>query len=45
MAPMSTLDAVVSALDFVIEWSIAATSRLGFSLRCISGLRSPSVLR
>jgi len=28
--PMSTLDAVVSALDSVIEWSIAASSRLGY---------------
>ena len=27
---MSTLDAVVSALDSVIEWSIAASSRLGY---------------
>ena len=27
---MSTLDAVVSALDSVIEWSIAAASRLGY---------------
>jgi hypothetical protein len=27
---MSTLDAVVSALDAVIEWSIAASSRLGY---------------
>jgi hypothetical protein len=28
--PMSTLDAVVSALDSVIEWSIATSSRLGY---------------
>ena len=28
--PMSTLDPVVSALDSVIEWSIAASSRLGY---------------
>src|SRR3984957_4077550 len=28
--PMSTLDAVVLALDSVIEWSIAASSRLGY---------------
>ena len=28
--PVSTLDAVVSALDSVIEWSIAASSRLGY---------------
>jgi hypothetical protein len=28
--PLSTLDAVVSALDSVIEWSIAASSRLGY---------------
>src|SRR5882757_11414268 len=28
--PMSTLDAVVSALDSIIEWSIAASSRLGY---------------
>ena len=27
---MSRLDAVVSALDSVIEWSIAASSRLGY---------------
>jgi Family of unknown function (DUF5995) len=30
MPPMPTLDAVVSALDSVIEWSIAASSRLGY---------------
>jgi Family of unknown function (DUF5995) len=29
-APMSRLDAVVSALDSVIEWSIATSSRLGY---------------
>jgi hypothetical protein len=28
--PMSRLDAVVSALDSVIEWSIATSSRLGY---------------
>jgi hypothetical protein len=28
--PMSTLDAVVAALDSVIEWSIATSSRLGY---------------
>lgn len=28
--PISTLDAVVSALDSIIEWSIAASSRLGY---------------
>jgi len=28
--PPSTIDAVVSALDSVIEWSIAASSRLGY---------------
>jgi hypothetical protein len=28
--PLSTLDAVVSALDSVIEWSIAASNRLGY---------------
>ena len=28
--PTSTLDAVVSALDSVIEWSIATSSRLGY---------------
>src|ERR1700758_1049208 len=28
--PLSTLDPVVSALDSVIEWSIAASSRLGY---------------
>lgn len=28
--PMPSLDAVVSALDSVIEWSVAASSRLGY---------------
>jgi Family of unknown function (DUF5995) len=28
--PMSRLDAVISALDSVIEWAIAASSRLGY---------------